>query len=201
MANKRTNVKLKVFTIPNIMSMFRICLIPVIVWLYVIDEDIWAGCVLLLSGATDIVDGYIARHFNMISDLGKVLDPIADKFTQGAMLICLVWNFPLMLMPLVLLAIKELFMGVSGIAVVKRTGVVPGANWHGKAATCMLYAMMILHVFWPDIPIIASHISIALCTAIILLSFALYGVRNIKAIKKGERSELTHVYSQKTENK
>ncbi|MDD4773665.1 MAG: CDP-alcohol phosphatidyltransferase family protein [Eubacteriales bacterium] len=73
------NPESRVITIPNILSFFRICLIPVIVWLYIVKENsIWAGYLLILSGVTDIIDGFIARNFHMISNLGKVLDPIAD---------------------------------------------------------------------------------------------------------------------------
>lgn len=67
----------RVFTIPNILSFFRICLIPFIVWLYAIRKGYsMAGYMLLLSGATDIADGFIARKYQMTSDLGKILDPI-----------------------------------------------------------------------------------------------------------------------------
>ena len=87
--------KTKIWTIPNLLSLMRIALVPLIVWSYLnLEDGVLAGCLLVLSGATDIADGIIARRFNMISDLGKVLDPVADKLTQGAMLICLVALFP-----------------------------------------------------------------------------------------------------------
>ena len=88
----------KIFTIPNLLSFLRICLIPVIIWLYLVkDNSIWAGFALIFSGVTDVLDGYIARRFQMISDFGKVLDPVADKLTQAAILICLSIRFPLMI--------------------------------------------------------------------------------------------------------
>ena len=99
----------KILTIPNLLSLVRLCMIPVIVWLYNGKEDpLWALIVLLLSGATDIIDGIIARRFNMVSDFGKAFDPIADKLTQIAMLFCLVSNFPYMIVPLVILIVKEI---------------------------------------------------------------------------------------------
>lgn len=74
----------KILTIPNVLSFFRLCLIPVIIWMYCSKRDyVRTAVILLLSGATDILDGFIARRFNMVSDLGKVLDPVADKLTQG----------------------------------------------------------------------------------------------------------------------
>lgn len=175
----------KIITIPNVLSFFRICLIPVIVWLYAVKYDyVRAGYVLILSGITDIVDGFIARHFHMVSDLGKILDPIADKLTQGVMLLCLVLQFPLMIAPFILLIAKEIYMSISGILIIQRTGIVCSADWHGKAATCSLYGMMILHVFWHKITPEVSMVSIIACTAMIGISFALYGIRNMKLLRK-----------------
>lgn len=174
----------KIITIPNIFSFFRICLIPVLVWLYGVEHDyMWAGYILILSGITDMVDGYIARHFHMVSNLGKILDPIADKLTQGVMLMCLVLRFPLMIVPFVLLIAKEIYMSVSGILVIQRTGIVCGADWHGKAATCFLYGTMILHVFWHEITPMVSAVCIIACAALIGVSFVLYAIRNAKLLK------------------
>ena len=177
----------KIITIPNLLSLFRLCLIPVILWLYLAEQrNILAGSILILSGITDIADGLIARHFHMISDLGKVLDPVADKLTQAAMLLCLLVRFPLMILPLLLMACKELFMAVSGALIIRRKRVVLGAVWHGKAATACLYAMMLLHVFWTQIPPLLSAISIIVCFLMVGLSFILYAVRNIKFLRRGE---------------
>ncbi len=177
-----------IITIPNILSFFRLCLIPLIVWLYCGKEDFfWAGTVLILSGITDLVDGFLARRFGWISDLGKILDPMADKLTQAAMLICLVLRYPLILMPFILMVVKELFMTVSGVMVIKKTGLVSGARWHGKAATVLLYGMMILHVFWSGIPGLVSHLCILACTVMIGVSFVLYGMDNIRALRRAGR--------------
>ena len=82
--------KKDILTIPNLLSLFRLLMIPVIVWLYVKEKNYYAAAAMvLISGATDIADGIIARKFNMISDFGKILDPMADKLTQGALIICL----------------------------------------------------------------------------------------------------------------
>ena len=123
----------KVFTIPNILSFFRLILIPVLIWSYVVKKNYAAtGWILLLSGLTDIADGFIARRFHMISNLGKILDPVADKLTQATMLFCLFTRFPHMILPLVLMAFKELYMAVSGCLIMKKTGKVTGADWHGN---------------------------------------------------------------------
>ena len=126
----------KILTVPNLLSAFRISLIPVIAWLYLIKKNyMLTGVLVLFSGLTDVVDGLIARRFNMISDLGKILDPVADKSTQIVVAMLLATRFHLMLLPLIVGVIKEIFMGISGYLVVKKCGVVLGAEWHGKLAT------------------------------------------------------------------
>ena len=186
--NHAETYKTKILTIPNLLSFFRICLIPVFIWLYCVRKnELWTGIVLILSGITDVADGLIARRFHMISDVGKALDPVADKLTQGAMLLCLISRFSLMLIPLLLMTVKEIYMGVAGVMVIRRTGNVPGADWHGKAATGLLFAMMILHIFWPEIPSAVSIVSVAACTGMVGISFVLYAMRNIRDLKRGSR--------------
>ena len=178
-SNQTSKYQKKIITIPNVLSFIRLCLIPVIIWLYLGKEDyLLTGIVLIVSALTDIVDGTIARKFNMISDLGKVLDPIADKATQLAVMIILSISFPLMLIPIGLTVIKESFMAITGYMVIKKCGIVMGANWHGKAATALLTAVMALHLVWHSIDPVTSAILISLCSAMILLSLVLYAKRN-----------------------
>ena len=176
--------KNKILTIPNVLSFFRLWLIPIIVWLYISKEDyFWTLMVLLLSGVTDVVDGIIARKCNMISDFGKVFDPIADKLTQAAMLCCLVVRFNYMLIPLGMLVIKEVVTGITALISIKKTEQVEGAVWHGKLTTVVLYLMMAVHLVWFNIPTTVSLIMVGVCIGIMIMSFIMYSVRNIKAIK------------------
>ncbi len=182
--NGTENYQNKIITIPNILSFFRLCLIPVIVWLYTVKQDyIWTLLILLLSAVTDIVDGIIARKCNMISDFGKAFDPVADKLTQMAMLFCLVSRFPYMMIPFVLLVVKEVFTGITALITIKRTNTVKGAVWHGKLTTVALYSMMAIHLLWYNIPRTVSLILVGICIGIMLMSFILYAIQNIKAIK------------------
>lgn len=177
--------KYKIITIPNILSFFRLCLIPLILWQYVGEKNYCNALYLLvLSGLTDIVDGIIARKFHMISDLGKALDPVADKLTQIVVLFCLVTRFPSMWIPLILLLVKEIFAGITGLMMVKR-GTVIGADWHGKVTTVLLYGTMLAHLAWFNISATVSNVLIALCTGMILLSGVLYGVRNLRFLSSG----------------
>ena len=186
-AENTNSARSKILTIPNMLSLFRLCLIPVFMWLYCVEKDyIWTGIILIISGITDTVDGFVARHFNMVSDLGKVLDPIADKMTQAAMLFCLLTRFPLMILPLGLMVLKEFFMGVTGFLVIQKTGKVFGADWLGKAASWLLYIMMILHVFWYNIPDAVSKVLIGACVVMMAISLLLYGRHNLKALAQDE---------------
>ena len=176
----------KLLTLPNLLSLFRMLLIPVIAWAYTRNPLSAAG-LLFLSGMTDVADGWIARHFQQTSDVGKVLDPIADKLTQTVMLICLVARHPLMLLPLCLLVVKEFVAAVLGLWVIRRTGQVNGAEWHGKAATALLYTMMGLHLLWPGMPAGVSHGSILLCTGMVLYSGVCYTLKNLRLLRQPQR--------------
>lgn len=175
--------KARVFNIPNGLSLLRIGMIPVIVWLYSTQRRIAAAIMLVLSGLTDVVDGHIARKCHLITDLGKVLDPIADKLTQASVLFLLISDTHAMLIPFVLLVVKEVIMAVGGLITIRHTGVVSGADWHGKAATALLYFTMFLHVVMQDMPSVLSNVLIVLCVLLMLLSLALYTRRSILAIK------------------
>ena len=177
----------KVLTLPNILSLFRIALIPVIVWLYAISGNlVWSGIVLIVSGLTDIADGWIARHYNMTSEVGKALDPIADKLTQGAVLLCMVFRFPLLVFPFILLLVKEAFVGFTGLLLIQKRGTVYGAEWHGKVATCLVYTMLLLHLFWAEIPPVVTLLSVTPTSGMLLISLFLYGMRNLKFLKDGQ---------------
>ena len=176
--------KHKIITIPNVLSFLRLLLIPVIVWLYCGKEAYgMALAVLILSGLTDVADGIIARKYNLVSDFGKALDPIADKLTQIATMGCLLSRFPYMWLPLGILVVKEIFTGAMSLYAVKKSGEVKGADWHGKLCTVLLYAAMGLHMLWSGIPVLFSKVLMLLCVAVMLLSGVLYWYRNFKQIK------------------
>ena len=138
--NKRTGED-RIWTIPNILSIFRMVLIPVFVWTYCgLKNDLATALVLLISGLSDTVDGVIARRFNMVTTFGKAIDPVADKLTQIAMLLCLLTRFPSLIILFVLLLIKEITGGVMSLLILKRRKLVLPADWHGKLTTFLLYA-------------------------------------------------------------
>ena len=178
--------KQEIFTIPNILSFLRILMIPGIVILYcVCQEYLWATVLIIVSGVTDIVDGKIARTFHMVSDFGKILDPIADKLTQAAVVLCLSLRYPNMLWMFVLMFVKEMIMGITGALSIKYSGSVHGADWHGKVATVLLYGMIVLHFIWVDMPVKVSNIVLLVCAIMMIVSLFLYTLYNVKSIKEG----------------
>ena len=169
----------KIFTIPNALSFFRICLIPLIVWLYALRRNyLLTGITVIISGLTDVVDGYVARKYNATSDLGKVLDPLADKSTQAVVMILMAIRYPFMALPISVGIAKELFMAISGYMVIRRREVVLGAGWHGKLATFTITATMVIHLLWYNIDNVVSTSLILLSTVMIIMSLILYAMRN-----------------------
>ncbi|MCC8104266.1 MAG: CDP-alcohol phosphatidyltransferase family protein [Clostridiales bacterium] len=171
----------RILTIPNAMSMFRILLIPVIVWLYIGKQQyLYAFLGLLLSGATDLLDGWVARKFHMVSKLGKVLDPIADKLTQVSLLICIMAEHRRVSVLVVLMFIKEFIMAFTGLKVIKKTGEPYSAKWHGKVNTFLLDFTVILHVLWREIPEGLSNALVVVCTGFMIFSLIEYWSQNRK---------------------
>ena len=167
--------KKDVLTIPNLLSLFRILLIPQIVWLYAVALRGYAAlAVVALSALTDVADGFIARHFHMVSELGKVLDPIADKLTQASLLICLAFRYPVLYWVFALFALKEILQGLLGLAVVKATGHMQFARWYGKLSTVVFYSTMFLLLLPVELPDILVQVLILLCTAALMLAMICY---------------------------
>ena len=135
----------RVLTLPNVLSALRLVGVPVFLWLLFTNQDIWAFVVLALSGLTDYLDGKIARRFNLVSRVGQLLDPLADRLYVLTTLVALTIRDIIPLWLLIVLVGRDLFMGVV-ILLLKRVGQT-GLPVHfvGKAATFnLLYAFPIL---------------------------------------------------------
>lgn len=176
-------------TIPNILSYVRILLIPVIVVLFAKGENIWTLVVVALSSLTDIVDGFVARKFNMITDFGKFIDPVADKATQLTIFICLITKFPLMMLPFVVLLVKELGSLILRLVVYQKNGIVEGAHWHGKASTSIVILVIVIHLaWWNELPYPISYGSIIFSTIFMVYSGLLYTIEGIDLLKHGKKN-------------
>lgn len=185
--SKRWN-KEAVFTVPNAMSAARMLLIPVFLWLYYKKElYIWAAAVLVLSGVTDIFDGRVARQFGQVSDVGKILDPVADKLTQAALILSLAGRYSQIWLLFGLFAAKEILVGIAGLAVLVKADTVSSARWFGKLTTFVLEASMGVLVLFPDISQTANAL-FSLCALMLLGSMAGYLICDIRLIRAAASS-------------
>ncbi len=180
--------KKDLFKIPNILCYIRFLLIPVFVFFYMRAtyprEYMRAAVIILLSGITDFMDGFIARKFNMITELGKLIDPLADKLTQAALIFVLVVKIKWMFLLLILFVLMQLFLLVAGIVMLKKGTKLNGAKWFGKVSTTVFYAVMLVLVSLPSLNPIAVNSLMLVCGGFLLLSFLLYINEYIKLYQK-----------------
>ena len=132
--------------LPNILTIIRFLLIPLIIVFAIQDNYIATIIILTISGLTDILDGYIARKFNFISDFGKLMDPLADKATQVTILTVLTIQKIIPLWILIIVLLKELLM-ISGASFLYGKELVVSSKWYGKLATVLFYVAIVCSLF------------------------------------------------------
>ena len=174
------NWKKEVFTIPNVLSMIRLALIPLYIYIYLNAKTdahyyISAG-ILAVSCLTDLIDGQIARRYNMISALGKMLDPFADKATQFTLIICLAIRRNLLLLWLfiALFIAKEGFQLIAGTMILRKGKILTGAVLPGKICTAVLFISLVLMIMLPRLSDNIINIMIIIDSVFMLISFAAY---------------------------
>jgi cardiolipin synthase len=170
--------KKELFSIPNLLSLFRLILIPVYISIYLNardqDDYFLAATILAVSCLTDLIDGKIARRFNMITNVGKLLDPLADKLTQFALILCLALRHPVLWYVVGLFFIKEL-MQLIGCAIGLRKGLtMTGSLMPGKICTTVLFLSLILMVMFPGISKRIVSVIAVIDSAFLLLAFISY---------------------------
>jgi len=158
--------------IPNILTVLRFFLIPFTIYFLAKDEYIVAIIFLILSGLTDVLDGSIARKFNLITNFGKLIDPLADKLTQVSILASLVVKNIIPLWILVVVILKEATM-VAGASFLYGKELVVSSKWYGKAATVLFYLAIALTMIFRDLKIHTSLDLIIYYIAVIMTLFSL----------------------------
>ncbi|HPU63557.1 MAG TPA: CDP-alcohol phosphatidyltransferase family protein [Mobilitalea sp.] len=170
--------KKDLWSIPNILCYIRFLLIPVFVVQYIKAQEtreyFQAAAVVLASGITDLLDGFIARTFNMVTELGKLIDPIADKLTQAALIFVLIVKIKWMFLLLILFVLMQLFLLIAGLAMLKKNKKLDGSKWFGKVSTTVFYAVMLVLVAVPNLNQNIVNVMLLICGAFLALSFALY---------------------------
>ena len=172
------NWKKEIFTVPNLLSLFRLLLIPVYATVYLnATQDyqfVLAGVILAVSCLTDMIDGKIARKYNLITTLGKILDPLADKLTQLTLTVCLSMKYPVLYPVRGLFVVKELFQLVLGVVFLRKGKMLPGALMAGKVCTTVLFISLITLVLIPNIHPAAVKVIAAVDAVFLSISFVSY---------------------------
>ena len=170
--------KKEVLPIPNLLSFFRLVLIPFYMAIYLKAEEsadyLLAGSILAVSCATDMVDGKIARRFNMITTFGKFLDPLADKLTQFALLLCLGIRYPVLWSVFSLFVLKELFQLCAGILAARHGYILKGALISGKICTAILFISLVSMVLFPKMDLVTVNIIAMIDGVFLMVAFADY---------------------------
>jgi len=189
--------KKDILTIPNLLSLFRLALIPVYMLIYLKATEpghyYLAAGILAVSCLTDLIDGKIARHFNMISTVGKILDPFADKATQFAMILCLALKYPFLWYVLSLFVVKEMFQLIVGGITLKKGKMLEGALMAGKICTTILFLSLISMVLIPEMSEktvrIIGYVDIGFMIVAFVAYFLAYFGKNKKIYDIEDKSE------------
>ena len=170
--------KRDLWSIPNVLCYIRFLLIPIFVMQYIRAEEpkqyMQAAAIVLASGLTDFLDGFIARTFNMVTELGKLLDPLADKLTQASLIFVLIVEIKWMFLLLILFVAMQLFMFIAGLAMLKKNKRLDGSKWFGRVSTAVFYAVMLVLVALPELSEVTQNILMMVCGIFLTMSFVLY---------------------------
>lgn len=173
--------------IPNILSAFRIGLVPVFAITYFSDSPSshgWALVIFIVAGITDVIDGYIARKYNLITKIGTVLDPLADKLMQLMAIICLSIDGLIPLWIMMVLIVQEIGMIIAGVYMYFRehSTVIP-SNIFGKGATVLFALAIFITILFPDS--LGSLILVTLALGLKLMALYTYIHKYYTKIKPG----------------
>ncbi len=152
--------------IPNTLTLLRLIIVPFLGYFIYCEKYTTAIILFAIGGFTDVLDGYIARKYNLVTKWGKVFDPLADKLMQITALVFLVLHKFIPLVVLVIVLIKESLMLIGGIMVYKKGRTVIGANWYGKLATVIFYFAILSTIILKNVAGDSGYASTAIYVAI-----------------------------------
>ena len=191
---------MKLKNIPNILSIIRILLVGLFIFVFFNnypDNLLWALVVFLTAGLTDIIDGFLARRFNWITNLGKILDPFADKLMQCTVLICMLTKKLIPAWLVIPFILKEFLMLLGGLLIIKKRSVVVVSNVFGKMTVVFFYAAVVLCITARDFlaeNILLLYLICALVLIAAISALVNYAVKYFKALKNnngvGESAEI-----------
>lgn len=156
--------------IPNILSTIRLLMIPLFVVAYFNYSAYVAAVIYVVAWLTDALDGYLARRNNWITDIGKLLDPLADKLMQITAAVCFTVDNLLFLTVLIPLVIKEFIMLFGGMLVIKRQKVVVQAHWYGKLATVVIFVGAFVRL------LVRNNLAVDITVCAVILSMLVFSL-------------------------
>lgn len=189
MSNKITEYIKRNANVPNVLTLIRLFLVPVywIVFFSCINSKIICLSIFCVACITDFLDGMIARKYNLITDFGKLCDPLADKLMVVSVLISHYIKGSIDILPILIIAIKESFLIIGGFIMLKKYKIVVYSNFYGKAGMVSFVIALILlffHSYWVNIGIPLDVIFVWLSVALSVLSLCIYAVDAYKKTKK-----------------
>lgn len=183
--------------VPNILSIFRLCLVPVFIIVYFERiEIIGVNAAILIyavASLTDVLDGRIARKYNLTSKLGKILDPLGDKAMTFAVLLCITIDKIIPLWAVIVFAVKEASMGIGGLLIHRRMNEMPASNVLGKASTVIFFVVTIILMLFRQIPPGVSTAMIGFAIAVMILAFISYIATYIKIMKTSNKTNNSQI--------
>ncbi|HOV68945.1 MAG TPA: CDP-alcohol phosphatidyltransferase family protein [Clostridia bacterium] len=178
-------MNLSIKNVPNILTVFRLLMVPVFVYVFFSVEPIWALAVFVINAASDVADGFIARRHNAVTDFGKLMDPLADKLNSVSAIVCLAIIGHLPIFAVIIIAVKELLMVAGGIFLYNNK-ITVFANIMGKAGAAITFtalSMCFLHEYFHPWDWYVLYFALA----VQVIVFIQYGFINLWIpYKKGE---------------
>lgn len=176
--------------LPNALSLLRLVMVPAFVGVFFSDvphAHRWAGVIFLAAAITDMLDGKIARKYNKITRLGRVLDPLADKLMTAAALVCIVVADIIPLWIFIVYAVKEFSMMIGSIVLYRHIDDVPPSNYLGKTSTVVFFASCLAMMMF-EIPKTAATVVMSCALALTLAAFVVYGMKMLRLIRESNRA-------------
>lgn len=174
-----------ILTFPNLLSFLRIPMAFLFYYFYNWGNTtgiVLSAVTLLVSALTDLLDGKIARHFNQVSEFGKILDPVADKITQATFILCLFQHYPATIPLFIFFVIKEVTIAIFALIAVTKSGENHGALIYGKINTVLLYICLGLLLFFVGMPAYMANLILDIAFLSLFMAMTLYLIAYVRII-------------------
>lgn len=182
-----------IVTIPNLLSYLRLILIAPFMYFFINENYIAAAICVGVSGLTDCFDGLLARKLNQVTSLGKILDPLADKFTLIAVAVCMLIYIPALFPLMLVLMVKDFTMMVCGLIILVKKIPLPASRWYGKMATVVFYLSVSIIIFLKAVYQYESPtlITVLFCITVAVMLFAMlnYSKMFLDLLKENKKKD------------